>query len=217
MKEMFPGIWKRGRNIYTRNAVPGEKIFTRNVITVDGNEYREWDPKRSKAAAAIHNGLRHFHIREGSKILYLGIASGSTASFLSDIIGPEGIIYGVEISERSIRELNPVAEKRGNIVPILASARTPDKYAWVEKVDVIFQDVATDDQSEIITRNARSFLKGEGHAMIAIKSRSIDVTKTPEQVYCQEKAKLKRDFDIIDAVRLDPHEKDHLFLVMKLK
>ena len=217
MKEIFPGVWKRGRNIYTRNMVPGEKIFTRVLVKEAGSEYREWDPRRSKAAAAIHNGLKHFPVREGSKILYLGIASGSTASFFSDIVGPEGIIYGIEISERSIRELNPVAEKRGNMVPIIASARRTEDYAWIEKVDVVFQDVATDDQSEIMIRNAHAFLKRDGYAMLAIKSRSIDVTKTPDAVYQQEKKKLEKHFDIIDSVKLDPHEKDHLFLVMRLK
>ena len=217
MREIFPGVWKRGRNIYTRNSVPGEKIFTKNLIKVNDDEYREWDPKRSKASAAIHNGIKNFPIKKGSKILYLGIASGSTASFFSDIIGPEGIIYGIEVSERSIRELNPVAEKRGNIVPILATARKPEDYNWIEKVDIVYQDVATGDQSEIIIRNVKAFLKRNGYAMIAIKSRSIDVTKTPEQVYVEEKKKLIKQFEILDSVKLDPYEKDHLFLVMRVK
>lgn len=217
MKQIFPGVWKKGKNIYTKNSVPGEKIFTKNIIKVKDCEYREWDPKRSKASAAIHNGIKNFPIKKGSKILYLGIASGSTASFFSDIIGPEGIIYGIEISERSIRELNPIAEKRGNIVPILANARKPDDYIWIEKVDIVYQDVATDDQSEILTRNVQTFLKPNGYAMIAIKSRSIDVTKAPRQIYKREKEKLRKHFEIIDNVELDPHEKDHLFLIMRFK
>jgi fibrillarin-like pre-rRNA processing protein len=217
MIEVFPGVWKVGRKIYTESLVPGEKVFTKNLVTVRGKEYREWDPRRSKAAAAIANGLGVFPIKKGSKILYLGIASGSTASFFSDIIGPEGIIYGIEISERSIRELNPVAERRGNIVPILASARRTDDYGWIEKVDVVYQDVATDDQSEIIIKNTAAFLRDGGHAMLAVKSRSIDVTKPPGQIYRQEKEKLRKYFEILDEVKLDPHEKDHLFLVMRPK
>ena len=217
MKTIFPGVWKRGKNIYTKNSVPGEKIFTKTVIKVDNTEYREWDPRRSKASAAIINGVKNFPIKKKSKILYLGIASGSTASFFSDIIGPEGIIYGIEISERSIRELNPVAERRGNIAPILASARKPDDYGWIEKVDIVYQDVAIDDQSEILIRNAETFLKRDGYAIIAIKSRSIDVTKPPRQIYRQEKAKLEKKFEILDSIQLDPYEKDHLFLVMRFK
>jgi fibrillarin-like pre-rRNA processing protein len=217
MQEIFPGVWKKGRSLYTKSLVPGEKGFTRSILKTGDGEYREWDPRRSKAAAAIANGMKSFPIKTGSKILYLGIASGSTASFFSDIIGPQGIIYGVEVSERSIRELNSVAEKRGNIVPILASARKPGDYGWVEKVDVVYQDVATDDQSEILIRNSQVFLKKEGYAMLAIKSRSIDVTKAPEQVYREEKKRLETQFEILDSVKLDPHEKDHLFLVMRFK
>jgi fibrillarin-like pre-rRNA processing protein len=217
MIEAFPGVWKVGRRIYTESLMPGEKVFTKSIATVRGKEYREWDPRRSKAAAAIANGLGNFPIKKGSKVLYLGIASGSTASFFSDIVGPEGIIYGIEVSERSIRELNPVAERRGNIVPILASARRTEEYGWIEKVDVVYQDVATEDQSDIIIKNAKAFLREDGYAMLAVKSRSIDVTKPPGQIYKQEKEKLRKYFEVLDEVRLDPYEKDHLFLVMRPK
>ena len=111
MKEIFPSVWKSSKKIFTVNAIPGEKIFTPALLKKDNTEYREWDPNRSKPAAAIARGLKEFPIKPKSKILYLGIANGTTASFFSDIIGPEGIIYGIEISERSLMDLNHVAEK----------------------------------------------------------------------------------------------------------
>ena len=214
MKQVFEGIFRRGDSLFTPNLVPGQKIFTRNLTTFRGKEYREWDPWRSKPAAAILNGLKTFPIKRGISILYLGVANGTTASFFSDIIGKDGIIYGVEVSERSIRDINPLSEKRGNIVPILANARLPGKYSWIERVDVVYQDVATDDQSEILIRNYKAFLKKGGHAMIAIKSRSIDVTKPPREVYRAEFEKLRRNFRLLERVELDPYEKDHLFAVL---
>lgn len=217
MHQIFPGVWKKDKNIFTKNLVPGQKIFTKNLIKKSGVEYREWNPYRSKPAAAIMKGLKIFPLVSSIKILYLGIASGSTASFFSDIIGKDGIIYGVEISERAIRDLNPVAEKRGNIVPIVANARKPEDYAWTEKVDLVYQDVATDDQSEILIRNAKAFLKNNGFAVIAIKARSIDVTKRPREIFKQELKKLQKYFKIFDKRELDPYEKDHLFVVMKCK
>jgi len=217
MKEIFPGIWKKGNRLFTANLLPGQRIFTKNLVRFKGREFREWDPYRSKPAAAILNGLKTFPLEKSQKILYLGIASGSTASFFSDIIGRDGIIYGVEISERSIRDLNPVAESRKNIVPILANARKPEDYSWIEPVDIVYQDVATDDQSEILIRNCHAFLKKTGFAIIAIKARSIDVTKPPKQVYRQEMKKLEKEFRILDRVKLGPYELDHLFLVMKWK
>ncbi|RLJ10098.1 MAG: fibrillarin-like rRNA/tRNA 2'-O-methyltransferase [Candidatus Aenigmatarchaeota archaeon] len=217
MKRIFSGVWKMKGRLFTKSLIPNYRTFAKSLIKLQGKEYREWDPYRSKPAAAILNGLKIFPLKEGDKVLYLGIANGGTASFFSDIIGMNGVIYGVEISERSIRDLTMVAEKRKNIVPIHANARMPETYSWIEPVDVVYQDVATDDQSEILIRNCKEFLKENGHAMIAIKARSIDVTRRPEEVYKQEIKKLKEHFEILDRVKLDPYEKDHLFLVLKWK
>jgi fibrillarin-like pre-rRNA processing protein len=214
MDKIFPGVFKKGRKLLTQNLIRGRSL-SEELLTEKGKEFRVWDPHHSKAAAAIAKGLKSLHVEKGSKMLYLGIANGNTASFFSDIIGREGIIYGVEISDRSLRDLNHIAEKRSNIVPILGNAKKPGDYSWVEKVDVIFQDVAASDQSEILIRNAKAFLKKGGHALLAIKSRSIDVTKEPDQVYKQEIKKLEKEFKILEKKKLDPFEKDHLFLVMK--
>jgi fibrillarin-like pre-rRNA processing protein len=217
MRQVFPGVWRRSDKIFTEGLIPGERSFTRLILKSGRKEFREWNPYRSKPAAAIMNGLKVFPLKKSMKILYLGISFGTTASFFSDLIGNDGIIYGVEISERCMRELNTFAEKRKNIVPILADARKPGDYHWIEPVDLVYQDIAANDQSEIITRNAGQFLKREGFAIIAIKARSIDVTKKPTLIYRQELEKLKTRFRILDRVELDPYEKDHLFAVMKLK
>jgi fibrillarin-like pre-rRNA processing protein len=61
------------------------------------------------------------------------------------------------------------------------------------------------------------FLKPDGFAMLAVKSRSIDVTKNPDVVYKQEEEKLKKHFSITEKIKLDPYEKDHAFFVLKPK
>jgi fibrillarin-like pre-rRNA processing protein len=220
MKEIFPGVWKKGEKILTENLAPGSRVYGEELLKAKAGkggliEYRVWNSYRSKAAAGIARGLKNFPLKPKMKILYLGIASGTTASHFSDIIGRDGVIYGVEISERSIRDLNNVAESRGNIIPILANARRPEDYAWVEPVDVVFQDVATDDQSEILIRNCEKFLRPKGFAMLSIKSRSIDVTRPPREIYMQEIEKLKKHFEIIERLELDPYEKDHMLVVMR--
>ena len=53
-------------------------------------EYRVWNPFRSKLAAAILGGVEDIHIGPGKKVLYLGAASGTTVSHVSDIVGPVG-------------------------------------------------------------------------------------------------------------------------------
>ncbi len=217
MKEIIPGLLREGKRLFTRSLVRGDKTYAKSVIRKGKHEYREWDSDKSKPAAAIMRGIKEFPLKAGDKVLYLGAASGATCSFFSDIIGEEGVIYAVEISERSARDLNATAEKRGNIVPILADARKPEDYEWVEPVDMVFEDVASDEQAAIMIRNAEKFLKADGYAMIAIKSRSIDVVRDPEQVYMEQLSLLGKHFRIIDKVRLDPYEKDHLFVVMQPK
>ncbi len=219
MREKFPGVWMKGGKILTENLVPGLRVYGEELIKARTPkrrliEYRVWNPFRSKAAAGIARGLKNFPLKPGDKILYLGIASGTTASHFSDIVGKEGVIYGIEISERSIRDLNHVAEARGNIIPVLANARRPEDYSWIEQVDVVFQDVATDDQSDILIRNCGRFLKNGGYAMLSIKSRSIDVTKPPREIYAKEIGKLKKHFEILEKLELDPFEKDHMLVVM---
>ena len=217
MREAYPGVWKEGKQLFTKALVKGDNTYTKSLITKNGDEFREWDPKKSKPAAAMLRGIKGFPLKEGSKVLYLGAASGATASFFSDIVGTEGIIYAIEISERSVRDLNMTSERRGNIIPILADARKPEEYGWIEPVDVVYEDVASDDQIPIIIRNASRFLKRDGHAVIAIKARSIDVTKDPRKVFKEELGKLVKSFRVIEKVELEPYELDHMFVIMRPK
>ena len=76
-------------------------------------------------------------------MLYLGAASGTTVSHVSDILGPSGMVFAIEFSPRSGRDLVNLAKTRTNIVPIIADARHPIKYRMlVPIVDTIFADVA---------------------------------------------------------------------------
>ncbi len=215
----FEGVFNLDGKLATINLVPKEKVYGEQLIKIDNTEYRVWDHTRSKAAAALKKGIKQFPLSRRQKVLYLGIASGTTASHFSDIIGPEGIIYGVDVAERVLRDLTHHAEKRGNIVPILADARKPEEYENIvlEKVDLVYEDVADPDQIEILIRNAQKFLKKRRYAMIAIKSQSIDVTKNPKEVYKEAMEKLAKHFEILDKVELDPFEKHHLFVVMKIQ
>jgi fibrillarin-like pre-rRNA processing protein len=216
-KKNFDNIFWINGKLATENLVPGKVVYEEKIIKKDNKEFRVWDPNRSKPAAAIYKGLNVFPVVKDSRILYLGIASGTTSSHFSDIIGKKGIIYGIEISERVIRDLLPVAKDRKNIIPLLADARTPEEYSWIEEVDVVYADIAIPDMSEVLIRNSKFFLKDGGYAMIAIKSRSIDVSKNPKQVYKEEREKLEKYFEVVDFVILDPFEKDHGFFVLKKK
>ena len=223
-KRFFPGVYAlkvgSGEAIATLNLTPGRRFYGEQLVTVDGVEYRTWNPFRSKLSAAIRKGLREMPLSRDNKVLYLGVASGTTCSHVSDIIGAGGHVWGVDFAHRPIRDLiEGLARHRDNVSPILGDARRPRTYAVnVPKVDGIYADVAQPDQGEIVVENARVFLKSGGWAIMAIKSRSIDVTRTPRRVYEAEIEKLKEGgFDIVESLELDPFEKDHALVVARFK
>lgn len=216
LEEIFDGVFRIDGQIATKNLIKG-RSYSEKIINMEGQEYRVWNPEKSKAAAAIVKGIKNFPIKGGSKILYLGIAQGQTASYFSDIIGADGIIYGVEFSSRAVSDLVIACEKRGNIVSIKADARKPEDYSWVEKVDVVYEDVADPEQVAILLRNVDAFLKKGGYAMIGIKSRSIDVTKDPKKIFQESMALIKNKMEILDFVTLGPFEVDHAFIVCRSK
>ncbi|MBS7637612.1 fibrillarin-like rRNA/tRNA 2'-O-methyltransferase, partial [Candidatus Bathyarchaeota archaeon] len=165
---------------------------------------------------AILRGLKNMPISGGMKILYLGVASGTTCSHISDIVGDGGHIWGVDFAPRPLRDLiEKLASYRRNISPILGDARNPEAYSpLVPIVDLIYADVAQPDQSRILHRNAEFYLKPSGWALLAIKSRSIDVTRPPEEVYKAEIDELEsRGFEVLEVVELDPYERDHAMVV----
>lgn len=205
--------------LVTKNLVPGSEVYGEKRISVetDGEkvEYRVWNPFRSKLAAAIMGGVDAIHMPPGSRVLYLGAASGTTVSHVSDVVGPEGLVYAVEFSHRSGRDLINVAKKRTNIIPIIEDARHPLKYRMlVGMVDCIFADVAQPDQARIVSLNAQHFLKNGGHFVISIKASCIDSTAQPEAVFAAEVKKLQADkLKPQEQLTLEPYERDHAVVV----
>jgi len=224
--EKFEGVYwvefeDGSKRLATVNLAPGVRVYGEQLVRFGDLELRVWNPYRSKLAGAILKELKEMPIRRGSKVLYLGAAAGTTPSHVSDIIGDQGILYGVEFAPRVMREfVEKVAVHRKNVIPILADARFPHKYAYVvaEKVDVIYADIAQPFQSKIVADNAEFYLKPGGYIMQAIKAMSIDVTKEPSETYKREIDHLEeRGFEIIDVVHLEPYDVAHAFVVAKLK
>jgi len=206
------------RRLATKNLAPTVSVYGEALIHDGENEYRTWDAYRSKLSAAILRHLDTLPIRPGTSVLYLGSASGTTASHVSDIIDEAGRVYCVEFAQRSMRELiDTLCEHRTNVYPILADARMPEKYkAIAGPVDVIYSDVAQPEQAKILADNADLFLKPNGAALIAIKSRSVDVTMEPIDVFKQEIEILRRrHFTMVQTVRLEPYEKDHALVYLR--
>ena len=204
---------ERGR-IYTVSRDPGKRVYGERLVSVRGTEYREWSATRSKLSAYLSAGGRSYPLKRDSKVLYLGAANGTTVSHVSDIAN-EGVVYSVEFSPRSFRDLVKLSESRSNICPILADATKPDEYSFaMEKVDIVYSDVAQKNQADILADNMDMY--GARYGMVCIKARSEDVTAPPERIFEMSRKRLvERGLKVLDLRSLEPFEKDHVMIVVE--
>ncbi len=216
--QIYTKSTKYKSELLTKNLVPGQTVYDENLVTDKGVQYRTWDPSRSKLAAGILNGLDQTGIKKGSTVLYLGSSSGTTISHVSDMVESDGCIYGIDISSFMLRDLVLLSKTRPNIVPLLGNAGKPQDYATlVTPDDIIYQDIAQPDQTRIFLKNCNLFLKRGGFGIYCVKSRSIDITKKPKQIYAQVRSELEQHLTVIDFRILDPYEKDHCLFFVKKK
>lgn len=171
---------------------------------------RVWDPFRSKLAALYYSGTG-IELTPEMKVLYLGAANGTTVSHVADYVD---VVYAVEFAPRPMQDLLEVARRRENMVPIMADASRPEQYApLVEAVDLLYQDVAQPDQAGILIRNC-AYLRQDGNAILMLKTRSVDIRKTPEEVFHDTITELAcAGLEVTESVWLSPYHKDHAAIV----
>ena len=200
-------------HLATKNLAPGISVYGEQRFGRDP-EYRAWDPNRSKLAAMILKQMK-IPLDINSRALYLGAASGTTASHISDIAS-KGVVYAVEFSYSSACALLDVCKYRANLIPIFADARKPGAYTpIVERVDMIYQDISQRDQVEIAISNASYFLREAGYLIIVLKARSIAANQKPKDIFIGEIGKLERDFKIMEIKTLEPFHLDHLAVIAR--
>jgi fibrillarin-like pre-rRNA processing protein len=200
-------VLKMDDRIYTLDAEGGRPVYGEKIIEVHERKYREWIPWRSKLGALLR---KRDYTLEDADILYLGAAQGTTVSHLSDIL-ERGRIFAVEFSPVAFRKLAGLSRRRNNIIPILGDAFYPEKYRMmVPSVDLLYQDVSQKEQVEMFNRNADIFLGKEGRGLLMLKSRSVDVTARPEDVYDKAVSDLRKaGFEKTLIQDLSPFQKDH--------
>lgn len=203
------------QHLATINLTRGKAIYGERLVEDDSREYRLWDPYKSKLAAAIMKGLIKIPVRLGCSVLYLGAAAGTTVSHISDMVSVGGRVYAVEFSPRSLRELVNNLSDRGNVFPILADARSPRSYMFmVEKVDVVYSDIAQPEQARIVADNVEVFLRDGGSVLFVIKARSVNSVDDPANVFEREIDVLKRrGLKVINIIPLEPYDKDHVMVL----
>jgi fibrillarin-like pre-rRNA processing protein len=209
------GVLKKQDRLFTENleSCKGVAVSDEKLMTIDGREFRSWNPYRSKLAAAIVKGLQQVTIRSDFNVLYLGAATGTTVSHVSDIV-KNGMVYAVECSPIAMKKLLQVSILRQNIVPLLADANHPERYSsFVPSVDLLYQDISQRNQAEIFIKNSMRFLKKGGYGIFMVKARSVDVSLKPTRVYELVADEMRNQgLKVLDIRDLAPFEKDHAAL-----
>lgn len=177
---------------------------------VDG--WRRWSVDRSKVAGMLERSMP-LEVGPDSRVLYLGAASGTTVSHVADVVAHT---YAVEFAARPARDLLDVARERDSLYPLLADARQPTQYAHVVESDLelVIQDVATRGQAAVALAN-RQFLADDGQLALAIKARSEDVAREPEDVFESVLEELETGYEIVETAHLEPHHVDHLAVIAR--
>jgi fibrillarin-like pre-rRNA processing protein len=197
----------------TRRSFGGERWLATEGEPVYGEptdgSWRRWDPRRSKLGAMFERDLAT-GLEGGETVLYLGAAAGTTVSHVADFAGPT---YAVEFAARPARELLGAAESRPNLFPLLKDARKPETYAHVvEPVEAIVQDVATRGQASVALSNRR-FLRDDGRLLFAVKTRSEDVVRDPDDVLEEVLETLEEGYAVLETRSLEPFHEDHFGIV----
>lgn len=209
------GVFTDGKDLLTVNGAPGIAVYGERLVRRGDDEYRLWNPNRSKLAAAILLGACDLGLDESTKVLYLGAASGTTASHVADIV-KGGAVHCVEVSERSFRDLISVCEARKNMFPILADANRPEDYAHeIEGIELVYQDIAQRNQVDIFVRNMAAFDSERG--VLMLKSRSVNVNRRPKDIFAEVGKELaSKGFRILSVIDLERYSKDHAAFIVEV-
>lgn len=210
-----------GKAIWSLNAVPKQSVYGETLRKFRGEEYRRWDPTRSKLGAAIaraRSSQYELLPDEGDTCLYLGAGHGTSISHIYDqVCGQnnvkQGRIIAVDISTRCLRDLIHMSQSRPGLVPVLGDARKSDKWGLMvpNKVDWILQDVSQADQCEIFVNMVKKFLKPEGKALLSLKAASERFSKdSDKEVFTAVREQLESEgFTVTEQISLHGLEDKH--------
>jgi len=212
----WDGVGRSGRDLFTRNLVPGHRVYGEELRRDGDVEWRQWDPFRSKLAAYLLKGAPRAPWTGAMSVLYLGGSHGTTVSHLSDLL-PKATLFVVEKSPVSFAPLLRLARQRPNILPILADAQLPERYsADVGPVDLLYQDVAQRAQARIFVENADAVLAPGGVGLLMLKVRSVTQSRPVRAVVEEARKELTAHaYPTTDTADLGPFARDHVALAVR--
>ena len=222
------GVRKEGRNIWTRNAVKGISVRKERRKRDGRNEWRLWDPTKSKIAASLlRTRLNPSEIipLPGDNCLYLGSSTGGTVSHIHDCVcgsgnHHKGQIIAIDISTRMMRDLVRLSEIRPGIVPVLADARDIKQISPFinKKVDWLHQDLSISDQAKTFVKIAEVFLKNNGIGLLSLKAASERVSdgSTENKFEKAQDILENSNLEVIERIDLKGLEEQHVLFYCRL-
>jgi len=186
--------------------LPNDLRKKRGLLQIRKNgKWDTWNPYHSKLSAYLVAGGENWPFKKNSKVLYLGSAEGNTISYLSKICKTD-TITAVDISAIAMAELLVLARNKKNIIPCLNDAHFPERYRiQANNPDIIYQDIAQNDQVDIFIRNCNYFKPK--YAFLMLKTQSI--AGRNKEIFRETEKKLKETFGKVETVNINKWAKGH--------
>ena len=215
----------------TKNIVEGTKTHKEKIVIVNDEEFLEWNPYKSKLAAAIRNGLQILPIIKNSKVVCINPLEESTILHISNIVGSKGSVFVIDVDKNKKSFLNKLVNTHKNIIPIYD---TVDELSFSSsitgKVDALYVDIPESEQIEQIVEKYGSLLKNEGFLMLIAKKDDNAIIENDIAGWMAEQraglnkireitTKLKSQFEIIQEINLGlnygmrPYHKFYAFIL----
>ena len=214
----------------TKNIVKGTKTRKEKIAIVNNEEFLEWNPYKSKLAAAIRSGLQILPIIKNSKVVCINLPEESTILHISNIIGSGGSVFVIDVNKNKKSFLNKLVNTHKNIIPIYDTVdRLSFSSSITGKVDALYVDNPESEQIEQIVEKYGSLLKNEGFLMLVTKKDGAILENDIAGWMAEQRggfnkireitAKLKSQFEIIQEINLgvnyamEPYHKLHAFIL----
>ena len=215
----------------TKNIVEGTKTHKEKIVIVNDEEFLEWNPYKSKLAAAIRNGLQILPIIKNSKVVCINPLEESTILHISNIVGSKGSVFVIDVDKNKKSFLNKLVDTHKNIIPIYDTVDELSSSSSITgKVDALYVDIPESEQIETIVEKYGSLLKNEGFLMLIAKKDDNAIIENDIAGWMAEQraglnkireitTKLKSQFEIIQEINLginyamEPYHKFYTFIL----
>ena len=186
--------------------LPNNLRKKRGLLQIRTNgKWDTWNPYHSKLSAYLLAGGENWPFKKNSKVLYLGSAEGNNISYLSKICKTD-TITAVDISAVAMAELLVLAKNKKNIIPCLNDAHFPERYRiQANNPEIIYQDIAQNDQVDIFIRNFNYFKPK--CAFLMLKTQSI--AGRNKEIFKETEKKLNQIFEKVETVNINKWAKGH--------